>query len=345
MKSVVVASVREGAGKTSLLVGILKAAGDAYGYMKPFGDRLIQKRKKNRDYDSSLLVDLFSVAEQAEEITLGFDHSKLRYIYDEQSVRDAVQKMVEVVGKSRKGVFIEAGKDLFYGASVRLDPFSLARHTNSSLVLVVSGEHESVIDDLTFIKKNMNTDDLSGISVIVNKVQDPDEFEELYAGEIQSLGYDLLGIVPFSEDLSFFTVKYLADRLYAKVVAGEEGLNNIIKNIFVGAASTGETMRNPLFNKENKFVITSGDRDDMILAALESNATGILLTNNVLPPTNIITLANEKNIPMLLVSADTFAASRRIGKLETLLTSDNTQMVGLLSNMAEKYLDIDRLFE
>ncbi len=344
MKSAVFASIREGAGKTSILAGIMSALNDQYGYVKPIGDRLIYKRKRNRDYDSTLIIDLFGLKDDAESITLGFDHSKLRYMYDEESLEKALNEMVEQAGKDRKGVFIEAGRDIFYGSSVKLDPVSLARYTQSPLVLVVSGEDESVMDLLSFIKKNIDLQGVSDVSVIINKVYDIDDFESIYLRDIEKMGFKVLGILPYKEQLTQYTVSYVADRLYAKVIAGENGLDQVVKAVFVGAMSTGESLRNPMFNKQSKFLITSGDRNDMILSALESDTVGILLTNNILPPSNIISLANEKNIPMLLVAMDTYNAARHIGRMETLLTSDNKDMLRLLKQLASKYIKTDKIF-
>ncbi len=344
MKSAVIASIREGSGKTSVVVGMMAAMKDKFGYTKPIGDRLIYKRKRNRDYDSNLVTDLFQLTEEAESITLGFDHSKLRYMYDDESIKKAVVGLVEKAGKGREGVFIEAGKDIFYGASVKLDPISLARHTQSSLILIVSGDSESVLDDLAFARRNMDLKGIPNCSVIINKVHDVDEFEDLYMKEIKEFGFEILGLLPYKERLTKFPVSYLAQRFYAKIVAGEGGLSNTVKNVFVGAMSTDEILRNPLFNKENKFLITSGDRTDMILAALEGDTSGILLTNNILPPSHIISKANERNIPLLLVSMDTYNASAKFGHLETLLTKDNEDTLRMLSQMAEKYLKLDRIF-
>jgi len=69
-----------------------------------------------------------------------------------------------------------------------------------------------------------------------------------------------------------------------------------------------------------------------------------MLTNNILPPPNVISKANDRNIPLLLVSMDTFNASAKFGHLETLLTRDNEDTLRMLSQMAEKYINMDRIF-
>ncbi|MCU0847819.1 MAG: AAA family ATPase [Spirochaetes bacterium] len=341
MKRIVFASIREGAGKTSLMVGLMSRTGKKFGYIKPFGDRLIYKRKKNWDYDSNLIIDIFGLNEEPENISLGFDHSKLRYVYDEKNIQGTLREMAENASAGKDILFIEGGRDLSYGASLNLDSLSVAGYIDAELVVVVSGGSDTVVDDLMFINRYVNTGNVKFSGVIINKVRDVDEFDDVYARQIREIGVRILGVVPFKEQLTHFTISYLADKLYAKVIAGDKGMTNIVKNIFVGAMSTDESLRNPLFNKENKFLITSGDRNDMILAALESDTAGVLLTNNILPPSNIIAKAAEKNIPLILVTMDTYQVTKQIDRMESLLTKENEDRIKLLSQMTEKYVTIE----
>jgi len=341
MKRIVFASIREGAGKTSLMVGLMSRTGKKFGYIKPFGDRLIYKRKKNWDYDSNLIIDIFGLNEEPENISLGFDHSKLRYVYDEKNIQGTLREMAENASAGKDILFIEGGRDMSYGASLNLDSFSVAGYVDAELVIVVSGGSDTIVDDLRFLNRYVKTGNVKFSGVIINKVRDVDEFDDVYAGQISGMGVRILGVVPFKEQLTHFTISYLADKLYAKVIAGDKGMTNIVKNIFVGAMSTDESLRNPLFNKENKFLITSGDRNDMILAALESDTAGVLLTNNILPPSNIIAKASEKNIPLILVTMDTFQVARQIDRMESLLTKENEDRIKFLSQLTEKYVTIE----
>jgi len=81
---------------------------------------------------------------------------------------------------------------------------------------------------------------------------------------------------------------------------------------FVGAMSGDAPPALPLFRIQNKLAITGGDRSDMIVAALESSTSGIVLTNNIIPPQNIIAKAADKNVPLLLVPYDTFRTAKQI---------------------------------
>jgi hypothetical protein len=345
MNKIVFASTRESAGKTSIIVGLTTALGKKAGYIKPFGDRLIYRRKKNWDYDASLLLQILGIDEEPESISLGFNHSKLRYVYDQESTKKAVVGMADNAGKGKEILFAEGGRDLAYGASLELDSISLAKYLGAKLVVVSSGDIDTVYDDIRHLKKNH---DLGGVNfggVIANKLPDVDDFESNFAGKIREMGVTILGAVPYKEQLTFYSVQFLADRLFAKVIAGEKGLGNIVKNIFVGAMSTEESMRNPLFNKENKFLITSGDRSDMILAALDSDTIGILLTNNLLPQANIISRAAEKNVPLLLVPMDTFQASKQIDRLEALPSKENAAGIQSLAQLMQKYVKLEELLK
>jgi BioD-like phosphotransacetylase family protein len=81
----------------------------------------------------------------------------------------------------------------------------------------------------------------------------------------------------------------------------------------------------------------------MILAALESNTAGIILTNNLLPPPNITAMASERNIPLLLVLQDTYQIARQIDALEPLLTPTSTEKLALLAHLMKTHVRLERL--
>ena len=345
MKKIVFASIRKSAGKSGIIAGLMNLTENTSGYMKPFGDRLIYRWKKSWDYDSNVITDIFDLSTDPEEITIGFNHSKLRYVYDEESLKEKIDSMISATGKDKDYLYIEGGEDILYGSSLNLDSISLAKYTDAKLILIVAGDDDLILDDIFFIKKYLKLEGVDFGGIIINKVDDVDEFESINSKAIENMGLDVLGIIPNKEQLATYTVQYLADKFFAKIIAGDSGLNHVIKNVFVGAMSTDESLRNPLFNKESKFLITSGDRSDMILAALESDTVGILLTNNILPSGNIISMAEEKNIPLLLVTTDTFDASRQIDKLEALLTANDFNRLSMLSNMISKYTNMKKILE
>jgi len=338
MKNIVVGSVSADAGKTSVIVGLGKAGGKTFNYIKPFGDRLIYRKKRLWDYDSALITNIFSLDQNSDDMTIGFEHARLRYMYDEESIKTKLQEMAHRLGESEI-LFIEGGSDFTYGASVRLDTLSLARNLDARLLLVVSGNEGKIADDLTFVKKYVDTQDID-YSVIINKVSNLDDYKNNHLRDITEMGVKVLGVIPFQESLTYVTVSFIAEKLQARIIGGEGGLNRRVKHVFVGAMAGDTAARLPLFKKADKLAITGGDRSDMMVAALESSTSAIVLTNNIIPPQNLIAKATDLNIPLLLVPFDTFMAAKQIDDMTPLLTRDDPERIATIQNLIEQNVDI-----
>jgi BioD-like phosphotransacetylase family protein len=343
MNKIIIASMRENAGKTSLIVGLAKAVNKKIGYMKPLGDRLLYRKKQLWDYDSALITRIFNIAQDPMDMSLGFDHAKLRYMYDEKRIKAKLLESVAHITKDTEILWVESGRDITAGISVHLDAISLTKSMGGTLIIVFSGNQDTILDDMTFIKNHI---DLTGIDfggIIINQVHDVEDFKNTYLTSINQMELPVLGIIPYIAALTHYSVGYLSERLFAKVIAGVKGLNSIVQHIFVGAMSVDAALRNPALTKENILTITSGDRTDMILAALESNSVGIILTNNILPPPNIISKASERDIPLLLVSTDTYEVAKQIDNLQPLLTKDDTNKIDQLVQLVKEHVNISSL--
>jgi BioD-like phosphotransacetylase family protein len=105
--------------------------------------------------------------------------------------------------------------------------------------------------------------------VVINKVNNLEDYRNNYLRDIKELGVNVLGVIPFNQDLTYVPVSYIAEKLQARIITGESGLNRKVKNVFVGAMSGDTASRLPLWKKEGKVVITGGDRSDMVVAALD----------------------------------------------------------------------------
>jgi BioD-like phosphotransacetylase family protein len=342
MKNIIIGSVSENAGKTSLIVGLAKALGSKFSYIKPFGDRLIYRKKRLWDYDSAIITNIFGLEQSSEEMTIGFEHSKLHYMYDEAGTKNKLLDMAKKLSNGKDPLIIEGGKNLMYGSSIRLDTISIARYTEGKLILVISGDEGTIIDDITFVKKYV---DMAGIDygVIINKVTNLEDYKNTFLKEIKNLGVKVIGVVPFEAELTHVAMSYLAEKLQARVLAGEAGLKRRVHNIFVGSMSGDAAIAYPQFKLPNKLAICSGDRSDYIVGALESNASGIILTNNVLPPQNLISKAADLEIPMLLVPYTTFETAKQVDDAVPLLTKDDTEHIQLLKKLVEKNVDIQSI--
>jgi BioD-like phosphotransacetylase family protein len=340
MYRLVVTSMQPNAGKTSIIIGLAKALHKKIGYIKPFGDRLLYRKKRLWDYDSALMNNIFSLGEDPADMSIGFDHSRLWYIFDKETITQKVRELQQRTGKDIDILFIEGGKELSYGVSVYLDALSIAKSLSGELVIVISGKEDTIIDDIVFLKNHVNLNAVNLKGIIINKVPNLDDFVNIHLPKIKLLDINVLGIIPYYEELPRFTVNFLADRLFAKIITGESFLNRQVKSIIIGSMSASAAIKSPVFHEENKVVITSGDRHDMIAAALEGDTAAVILTCNIEPTPEIISKASERKIPLLLVSPDTYQIAKQIDFMEPLLQKDDTDKILLLEQMIRKHVNL-----
>ena len=340
MPKLIITSIHKDAGKTSFIVGLARALNQKIGYMKPFGDRLLYRKKRLWDYDAALMTNLFDIKDLPEDMSIGFDHSKLRYMYDESSASEKVLDMANKIGADKDLLIVESGGDLALGISVHLDALTIAKNLSGKLIIILSGDNDQILDDSIFLKRYVNLNDLNFGGVIINKVRDVEEFNTNYLGYFNELGIPVLGILPYRSELTYPSLRFISDILFAKILSGEKGLDAIIKNIFVGAMGADAVLRVQKFKKEHKLVITSGDRSNMILAALDTYSKGVVLTNNILPSANLIARAATENIPMLMVSNDTYQTAKKIDGIVPLLTTKEMFKIDILTDLVQQNVDI-----
>ncbi len=321
-------SFKPDAGKTSIILGLAKTLKKKCGYAKPLGDRLFYRKKRLWDHDGALLTRVLDLDENPELITIGFDHSKLKYMYTEDSLNEKLNEIFVDIEKTADLLLIEGGKDFSYGASVGLSALSIAKNADAKLVFVLAGSADEICDDLTYIKNNVDQSLVAG--VVINKIQDLEDFQNTHMEFVNTLGIQIYGLLEYIPELEELSMQQVNDMLLAKVIAGNDQLHNRVKHIDIGAMSINEVVKKNIFDTKNNLIITSGDRSDIILVAMDCNPTGIVLTNNILPPSHVIAKAEERKIPLLSVALDTYEAAKKIDNVETILYSTDVDKFNLL---------------
>lgn len=340
MKKFIFTSLNENAGKTGVIIGLGKTLNKKIGYLKPFGDRLLYRKKRLWDYDSAIISKIFDIEESPKGMSLGFDHSKLRYMYDKSNIAGKIENLLDSISSDAEMLFIESGKQIMHGVSVYLDALTVAKATDARLIVVISGNNDDIIDELQYFKDHNRLEGVDFAGVVINKVRDVDDFKMVYEELISGIGINLLGVIPFEAELTYPSVQLVSDMLMAKVITGEKDLSNIVREVFVGAMSGDAAQRIEKFKNKNKLIITSGDRSDMILAALETHCVGIVLTNNILPQPNIIAQASEKNVPLLLVHSDTHKAAKKIDQTVPLVDAGDDKKIKILKDLVANHTNL-----
>ncbi len=338
MKHTVIASLYPDSGKTSIITGLVSRVRNS-GYIKPFGDRLHYQDKHLWDYDAELMAAVLKSEIMPETMSIGFDHSKIRFEYNQDELSESLNTLIASLG-DKEQVYIEAGKDLSVGMSVHVDAISLCRSCEADLIVVLAGESDQIVDDISFIRDYVDGTGVTLKGIIVNKIHQRDRFLEMRETDIASLGVPILGVIPYSPLLNQPKMETVSELLSARVVAGGSGLNRRVNHVFVGAMSGDSVIRMHTFRSSDKLIITSGDRSDMILAAIETNSAGIIITNNILPPPNVIAKASSAKIPLIQVPGDTYETAKQVEHMVAITRPDEIDKIELLGNLVREYITI-----
>ena len=337
MKNIIISGLDEKSGKTVAAYAIAKLANKKVGYMKPIGDNVIYKDKKLMDYDTILFTEIFGVSENPEELCLGMHHSKILHFYKEPA--EEFMRRYKKLAENKELFIIEGGEFLWKGSSISLDAHSISKKIDADVIFVISGDYHEILDEIYYISKLK--EDLPIKGVILNKVneEDVDKIKE----SIEKFRIKYLGFITPVRKLRAMKVRYIAEKLFAKVVAGENGLNKYVENVFIAAQSAPEIRRHPDFKKENKLIITGGDRSDVITACIEDGTSGIILTNNIIPSANILAKANEKAIPLLSVRPDTYSVAKLVENIQPVILPDEKEKLEEIEKAAN--IDIEAILE
>ena len=326
MKNILIAALDEKSGKSVIAYAIAALSGKRFGYMKPMGNNVIYREKKVMDQDAILFSSLMGNEISPERMCIGMSHSKITHFYED--ALEEFMKRYEEISKDKELFIVEGGEFIWKGASLKLDAFSISKAIDAEIIFVILGDYYEMLDEIEYLGKIKNMLPVKGF--ILNGVDEEDAMKIKNAASRYSLKY--LGFLPTIKKLRTMKVSYVVDKLFGRVVAGENGLNKEIENIFIAALSASEIKRHPDFGKEKKLIITGGDRSDVIAACLDERTSAIILTNNIVPSAKILAMANDMQIPLISVRTDTYTVARMVEGIKPVIMPDEK----------EKLMEIER---
>lgn len=232
----------------------------------------------------------------------------------------------------------------------------IAKNLGSPVLMVGRAANRTASEVISSVKVTLDAFLERGcqvLGVVVNRA-DPDQVEALTAGlkaELPRREQVLLAVIPGHKMLSSPTLKEIADNLGAEVLYGADQLDRLAYRYLVIAMQIHNYLS---YLTENALLITPGDRNDVILSALQAhqsqcypNLAGILLTGGLKPAPTVARLLNglPALIPILSVEGDTYETATRIGAVRSYVTADNRAKIDLSLKLFETYIDTQALEE
>jgi len=200
-------------------------------------------------------------------------------------------------------VLLEAAGTLSEGQLFGLGLVQMARALQAPVVLVHNWVDSRSVDPLLEARPQLG-DLLAG--VVLNAVtpeQVPQLRQELEPA-LERLGLPVFGVMPRSPLLRSVTVSELGRRLAARVLCCQDRTDLLVETLSIGAMNVNSAME--FFRRRrNMAVVTGADRTDIQLAALEASTQCLILTGAGEPLPQLISRAEELEVPVLKVDHDT----------------------------------------
>jgi len=338
VKAFYLCSLNERAGKSFLSIGFiqkLQKEGKKFAYFKPIGCptgafslksdkdiefilRTVYKDKNNYD-----LVCPVSIPE-AYYIDLIDASKKMEYL-------EKIKSTYEIISKNVDYVIIEGAPSIRKYVRVGVDDVSIAKSLGIKDMIYISPvSSDNCIDNIFFTKNYFEFREVNLAAIIFNKI-DFDyipRIKELQKGHIDKYNIPVLGIIERSIQLFSPRVTEVKEAIGGELInePASEGLNNIVETIIIGAMNAQAALKY-LRQVKKAAVITGGDRVDLALAALNEDVSVLILTGFMQPDAKVVTVANEKKIPILLSPSDTYTTLRNLERLKPGIQEDEIQTV------------------
>jgi len=350
-KSIYITTIEPNSGKSLISLGILRMMlnqSSKVGYFRP----IINKGENNEfDNHTNTAINYFNLDIDYKECFV-YEQSEVVELISEGKTDEVIHNIIKNYKKLEATydyVLIEGTDFSGDGGFTEVDVnLMIAKNLGVPVLIVGAGNGKKKKDFIntmqitynSFVKKEVDV-----IGLIANKTE-VDEIEyiktELHKSIPKSVQID---VIPKVNYLAFPTVKEVVETLNGKILFGEQFLNNSIGSYSTGAMQ----LRNYITRiKKNALVITPGDRADIILGALQANASsnypkiaGIILTGGLIPEDSILKLIEgvQSTIPIISVKGGTFGVSNQIGSVKPKIYASNTKKIVLALDTFDKHVN------
>ncbi len=340
-------------GKTALCLGLFgkfQEMGFKVGYFKPVGQGRKMVGGTPRDPDVILMKEVMGLSESLDEIgPIVLGNRYLDQVSKECNEYHAkVGRAYEKVKEDKDVLLIESAARPEYLTCCGLDLPQLSKEFGSKVLFSVKGDEDFVAERAIMYRDYVMWKGGEVLGVVLNFVpyQQLERMRGVVSQLLERCDLDVLGVVPDHRELTLPTVQDLVDVLEAEVLAGRESLETLVDNYLVGAMAP-ESAMSWLRRSVGRAFITGGDRADLILMALETKPSAIVLTGNIYPSVQVLTTAEEKGVPILLVPNDTYTTVTKLELLDGRIVPapTSTKKIQLTRQIIGEYVDWKRIID
>jgi BioD-like phosphotransacetylase family protein len=358
---VFIAATGQNIGKTTTCLALLRRLlpdHPGLNFMKPVGQRTIERMGIEADEDVLLMKDVFHIeglARSMSPVTVpaGFTRDYL----DDKTTNAMLQKAImdgwAELSANGEPVVVEGTGHAGVGSVFDMNNAQVAKMLDLPVVLIAQGGIGRPIDEITLNLALFEAHGVKVKGVIFNKATESKipQMQEYCKKYLDKKGIALLGVVEFSPVLSRPSLRRLALDLKAEVLSGEDNLDIVPTKIMTGAASLDYILNKTV---KKTLVVTPASRSDVIIAAahiyslvkrgekMDQEFSGLFLTGEEAPHPDVLACARLSGMPILYVSRDTYETVEAIDSSLGKTLPTDTEKLNIIDQIYGSAVDWDR---
>jgi len=341
-----------GGGLNSISLGLIRAlesAGLKVGFFKPIAQPFPVDQGRER---SCILVERTLNLTSPEPLPLEQVERQLADGEIDLLLEDVVSRFQQVaVGKDV--VIVEGMVPTRESNYTQRINTQLAKSLDAEVILIAAQGSDSLkrLAERIEIQAQLygGAKDPKVLGVILNKVKTEEglpAFVDSLKQHLPLLGsadFQLLGAIPFSEELNALRTRDIAELLGAQVLNAGEADQRRVNKIVLCARAVPNTVQ---LLRSGVLVVTPGDRDDIILAASLASLNGeklagLLLCSDFAPDPRILELckaALDGGLPVMTVETNSYDTANNLFGLNKETPADDIERATRVTDFIAKHL-------
>jgi BioD-like phosphotransacetylase family protein len=339
-------------GKTMVAIALakkLRSEKKTVGYFKPSGAKsyIHSTLEEDVDEDAALMKQLLGMDERLSCICPIVRHMSS---YDEllrigkDKLKERIHTCYSQISKNRDFVIIEGEQSPWRLFHIDLSTLDIARDLGATVICLVNFPDIVAVDDILLEKELFANYGIERIGIILNLV--PPMLKKVVTENIRPFleehGMVFCGVLYNNRELFSPTVGEIMRALNGEMVTGNNKMDLLIDQFMVGSMAPENALK--WFRRsKDKAVITSGDRSDICLAALETDTNLLILTGGIGPDIGTLSRARELGVPIMMTALDTYGTSKVVDGLIGAVTVDNKEKIAAVERIVGEALLLDDL--
>ncbi|MEO0508731.1 MAG: AAA family ATPase [Verrucomicrobiota bacterium] len=356
-KRIFIAATRMNDGKTTTslaLFAALRGITDRVGFIKPVGQRFVDIEGHQIDEDSVLLNRIFNVEVPIRAMSPIAVHANFTREYLESpgskhaELIDTMCRAFDRAAFEKDYIIIEGTGHAGVGSVFELSNADVAKRLDAKVIIVAKGGIGRPIDEIALNKALFEAAGVEVIGAIINKVlpEKRELIEENCRKALNRMGIALLGCIPVEHQLTRPNLNQIVEVVDGRWLNGyEHGKTERINKVIIGAMAAKGLVD---YLQRGTLIITPGDREDIILAAIAAESvaddkiiSSIILTRNVLPHPKLMEMLAKTRIPVVICSDESYQVASLVNNMTVKTQPDDDDKIPIIKDLITKNIDLD----